>query len=361
MIQFREIETFYWVLAIGSFSAAARKLNTTQPAVSQRIAALEATLGTRLLTRKSRQVVATPAGRELLVYAEKLLSIRSEMMARFADRSTVRGVLRLGVAETIVHTWLPEFIKAVSARYPRLSIEIEVDISPSLRQRLLAQEIDLAFLIGPLTVSTVRNLPLATYRLAFLASPTLELGRNVGLADLARHPLLTFSRRTQPYEVLRSLFQGADLPPLNFNASASLSTIVHLAVEGLGIAVIPPAIVARELAAGELVEIGTKVTLPDLGFTASWLASPDANALETVAGLAGAIARGQAGEIIGGPVRAGRVRATPAARAPAPSRTSTSSKSSAKTSLPAMSGRSPPRGSKALAVTQSRRSRRRQD
>ena len=68
-----------------------------------------------------------------MVYAEKLIGLRSEMMAVVGDRSAMRGVLRLGVAETIVHTWLPRLIKSVNHVYPNLSLEIEVDITPNLR------------------------------------------------------------------------------------------------------------------------------------------------------------------------------------------------------------------------------------
>lgn len=307
MIDFRGIETFYWVVTLGSFGRAAQRLSTTQPAVSQRIAALESELGERLVTRGPRQVVATPSGRELLVYAEKLLSIRAELLQRFADRERVRGILRLGVAETIVHTWLPTFIKAVNKTYPKLAVEIEVDVSPSLRQRVLAQEIDLAFLIGPLTATTVRNMNLSTFRLGFFASPSLRLGRKAQLAQIAEHPVITFSRGTQPYENLRELFQSPALPPVTLNASASLATVVRLAVEGLGVAVIPPAIIADQLARGSLVEIEVDVTLPPLSFTASWLATPDSASTRSVAALAAEVATSDEG------AKAAR----PAARKPA--------------------------------------------
>ncbi|MFX6201948.1 LysR substrate-binding domain-containing protein, partial [Acinetobacter baumannii] len=81
-------------------------------------------------------------------YAEKLIGLRAQMMAEIGDRSAMRGVMRLGVAETIVHTWLPRLVKSVNEIYPNLSLEIEVDITPNLTARLLAQEIELAFVVG---------------------------------------------------------------------------------------------------------------------------------------------------------------------------------------------------------------------
>lgn len=286
MLDFRGLETFYWVVALGSFGKAARKLNTTQPAVSHRIAALEAELGGKLLTRNSRHVVATARGRELLVYAEKLLGLRAELMSKVGDAATVHGVLRLGVTETLVHTWLSAFIKSVNRTYPDLTVEIEVDITSVLRERLMAQEIELALLLGPLSASTIRNARLCTYRMAFLANPALRIPQGATLADLARHSLFTFPRATAPYERLRALIRDPELPPISLNSSTSLSTIVRLAVDGLGVAVIPPVIVGPELKSGELVEIETEIELPELAFSASWLATPDANLLEAVAGLA---------------------------------------------------------------------------
>src|SRR5580704_16789803 len=173
MVDFKSIETFLWVVTLGSFRAAGEKLNTTQPAISQRIAQLERELGVKLLNRDHRVASPTPSGRQLMVYAEKLIGLRSEMLAAVGDRSAMRGVLRLGVAGTIVHTWLPRLIKSVNTTYPNLSLEIEVDITSNLRAHLLAQEIDLAFVVGPLSVSTIRNRLLCDYPVDFLASPLL--------------------------------------------------------------------------------------------------------------------------------------------------------------------------------------------
>ena len=295
MLDFKSIETFLWVVTLGSFRGAAQRLNTTQPAISQRIAQLEREMGVKLLNRDHRVASPTTSGRQLMVYAEKLIGLRSEMMAAVGDRSAMRGVMRLGVAETIVHTWLSRLIKSVNTAYPNLSLEIEVDITPNLSARLLAQEIELAFVLGPLSVSSVRNRPLCDYPIGFLASPSLGLGNGpLTVHDLAKFPIITFPRKTQPYEIVRSLFNRPDLPPIRLHASASLATVIHMAIEGLGIAVIPTAIVENELADGRLQLLSTDLKISPLTFSASWLASPDTVAVELVAGLAGKIAQSSA-------------------------------------------------------------------
>jgi DNA-binding transcriptional LysR family regulator len=292
MVDFKAIETFLWVVTLGSFRGAAQKLNTTQPAISQRIAQLETELGVKLLQRDHRMASPTPSGRQMMIYAEKLIGLRSEMLAVVGDSSAMRGVLRLGVAETIVHTWLPKLIESVNRAYPNLSLEIEVDITPNLQARLLAQEIELAFLLGPVTASTVRNRVLCDYPIGFLASPSLGLGTGpLTVCDLAKHPIITFPRKTQPYETVRSLFNRPELPPIRLHASASLGTVIHMAIEGLGIAVIPTAIVEDQMAEGRLQLLSTDLTIPPLRFSATWLSSPDTIAVERVAELASEIAR----------------------------------------------------------------------
>jgi len=295
MVDFKSIETFLWVVTLGSFRAAGDKLNTTQPAISQRIAQLEREVGVKLLNRNHRVASPTPSGRQLMIYAEKLIGLRSEMMAEVSDRSAMHGVLRLGVAETIVHTWLSRLIKSVNIAYPNLSLEIEVDITPNLSARLLAQEIELAFMLGPLSASSVHNRVLCDYPIGFLASPSLGLGDGpLRVHDLAKFPIITFPRKTQPYEIVRSLFNRPDLPPIRLHASASLATVIHMAIEGLGIAVIPTAIVENELADGRLQLLSTDLKISPLTFSASWLASPDTVAVELVADLAGKIAQSSA-------------------------------------------------------------------
>lgn len=287
MADFKTLETFVWVVKLGSFRGAAAKLSTTQPAISQRIAQLEREFGVKLLKRESRPVMATKEGRDLLVYAERLLRLRIEMKTALADRAAVRGVLRLGVAETIVHTWLSRFIDRVDEEYPALALEIDVDISATLRERLVAQEIDLAFLTGPVSAPSISNRDLCSFPLAFIASPALALPRGpASLAALAGYPLITFSRLTRPYMAVNALFSHPALPAVRLHASASLAPAVRMALDGRAIAVIPPAVVEKELAAKSLRIVAAEASLPDLTFTASWPNNPGDGIAEILADIA---------------------------------------------------------------------------
>ena len=86
MLDFRSIETFLWVVKLGSFRGAAQRLNTTQPAISQRIAQLEREMGVKLLNRDHRVASPTPSGRQMMVYAEKLIGMPSSSSASSKEK-----------------------------------------------------------------------------------------------------------------------------------------------------------------------------------------------------------------------------------------------------------------------------------
>ncbi|MFT3799709.1 MAG: LysR family transcriptional regulator [Burkholderiaceae bacterium] len=295
MLDFKSLETFLWVVNLRGFSAAAAKLATTQPAVSHRIAQLEEDFGVRLLERDNRTVTPTMAGCKLLAYAERAVKLRTEMLRAVRDPRAIEGTVRLGVVETLVHTWLPELVRRVEATYPRLNLDIQSDITREMRKKLISQELDLAFVMGPLDDSLLLNRFLCDYPMAFIASPKLQVPKPATLLDLARFRIMTFPPRTEPFEILHAIFNDPSLPPLRVHSSNALGTFVHLAIEALGVMMIPPIIVKEHVAAGTLEIIPTDFVLPKVSFTASWLGSPDTLAVELVADIAVSLAR-QRGE-----------------------------------------------------------------
>jgi DNA-binding transcriptional LysR family regulator len=297
---FRILEIFQAVANSASFHQAARKLETTQPLVSMRIRQLEELLGVRLLDRdrRDRRLVAlTPKGKEFRVHAERLIRMRDEMVGTFRDPSTVRGIVRLGVSESIVHTWLPALLKQVDAAYPNLELEIEVDISTKLRDLLVARDLNLAFLLDPIDAPDLRSRPLCKLPVEFMASEELALPRRpMTLEDIVgmNHRIITFARNTQPLMVLRELLADRGLHPTIW-ASASLETVVRLAIDGLGIAVIPPAILKKKVEARDrLRRLSIDIELPPLDYVVSWPVaseSTDGTTVQKVIDIAMKVAR----------------------------------------------------------------------
>lgn len=291
MADFRSLEVFYWVATLSSFRRASEQVNTTQPAVSQRIAALEHEFGT-LFERRSRDVALTERGRVLLGFAERFLALQAEMASALDETGRTTGTLRLGVSETIVHLWLSRFIERMRAVHPGISVDITVDISPNMQAALVASELDLAFLVGPITVPSLVNRPLFAVPVAWIAAPGLVPDEEpLSLGALMRHPLVTYPRNTSPYVELRDLVLKANLLPSQIHTSASLATIVKMGVERLGICVIPPAIVQDELASGALRILPTEQALSNLTFTATHAKRPEGHFVADAARIAEEVAR----------------------------------------------------------------------
>ncbi len=309
MIDLRNIETFFWVARLGGFRAAAEKLNATQPAISQRIASLEAGLGIRLFERDARGIKLTAKGHELLSHAERMLQMRTDMQQAARAQNVMSGTLRLGVAETIVHTWLSRLMEYMHEAYPALAVEIQVDTTPALKSLLTSHQVDLAFLLGPVDEPRVENIPLCRYPLAWLASPQLKLGREpISLKRLGQWPVLTYSSITEPHRAVRRMLVEAGVAAPRMYGSSALSVIVRMAMDGIGTAAIAPVFLERELAQGELRLLRVRAPeLPPLRFTASWMQGPDSHIARTIALAAQDIAREHAGEGVPG-------KAAPASR-----------------------------------------------
>lgn len=294
MADLRNLETFVWVAHLGGFRAAADKLNTTQPAVSQRIAQLESELSVKLFDREPRGIALTSKGNELLPYAERMLQLHADLLHAAREKKAMRGTVRLGVAETIVHTWLSKLIERMHTVYPGLTLEIEVDVSPLLRERLLAHQLDIAFVLGPISEPRMKNVALSSYPLAWVASPALDLGAEpVPLSTLARWPIITYPRNTRPYIAIREMMTRHDMPSLRMYGNASLSTIVRMTLDGIGISAIPPLIIRRELTEKRLRLVKAEQNLPDLNFHACYPVKPDSYLAEAVTEIAREMAQAE--------------------------------------------------------------------
>jgi DNA-binding transcriptional LysR family regulator len=299
MLDVRLLQAFFWVAKLGGFHKAAAQLNITQPAVSQRVAQLEHLLGTRLIARTRRSLFCTEKGLGLLAYVEQILSLHDAMRHAIAAPQAVHGTLRLGVSETIVHTWLPDFMRALNERHPHLAVEIDAGASPSLEDKLLAHEIDLGFLVLPLTHADLEMTGLGRFPMAFVASPSLELGgRRISLERLAQYPIITFARGTEAHFEVQRIY--AELPAPRLHASSTLWPMVKMAVDGLAVACIPPAVVDRELIEGELQIVKTSAALADLSFAACWRRTPERHMAKAVAKLAAEIATAASRKLVSG-------------------------------------------------------------
>jgi DNA-binding transcriptional LysR family regulator len=298
MIDFTSLEIFVSIARSKnhSFKLAADEFKITQPAVTNRMKQLRDFFNDPLFERAGHNVRLTPKGRELLAYGEPLIRQCDDMVEALCDRSPMRGLVRLGVSESIVHTWLPTLFARSKAAYPDLEFELDVNISPYLRDHLAARDLDLAFLLAPIDIRNVHSCDLCEFRVAFVANDRIrdQIGsphEPIPLGRMAKYDLVTFSRNTQRYKALRALLLQEGLQP-KIHASASLEIVVRMALDGLAIAVIPPAILDNKVEARQKLHVlNTTIELDKLIFVAGWPDGSKYRAAEKVAKIAVEVAR----------------------------------------------------------------------
>jgi len=250
----KQLETFVWIARLGGFSAAARRLNATQPTISMRIQGLEKSLGVRLFERAGRAVWLTPKGREFAAYAEKIVDLSREAHQRLGDHKSLSGRVRMGVTETIALTWLPRLVTRVNAAFSAVVVDLDVDLTSGLWHKLGAGELDLALLPGPVRDAHVVAGYLGSTLYTWMASPRLGLPRRrLTPKDLEASPIITLSSDSNLHEIIENWFHDNAAEPHRIVVCNSLGVVAALTVSRLGVSLLSPEIFREEIARGELV------------------------------------------------------------------------------------------------------------
>lgn len=252
-----EMAAFVEVVDQGGFTEASRRLGLSKSAVSKAVAALEARLAVRLLTRTTRRVTPTELGlayydraRLVLAGAEEADSLVTAMQA------TPKGLLRLSAPVAFGVGQVAPALAGFLEAYP------EVEVQMQLEDRfvdLLAEGFDVAIRIGALVDSSLRVRRLAETRGVLVASPgyLTRHGTPRGIDDLGGHRLLhtshlasaNFWRLRAPSGDERQVRVGAGLTVNNGEA------LMKAAEAGAGIAMVPDFMLGDALAAARLVEV----------------------------------------------------------------------------------------------------------
>ena len=283
----KNLAAFYWVVTLNSFNKAATKLQTTQPAVSQKITSLENDLGCKVLDRSFRQLKPTHKGMTLFKYAEKFMRLETDLVAELTENQHLTGTIRLGVSETIVYTWLVEYIEKVQKEFPKVSVEIVVDLTPNLQEGVRTGDLDMAFLLGPTLAFECVEQALCDFELSFLAAPSFKGGvGQMSFKALMSHTILTYPKITYPYKELKAKMKEQALDePLSIT-SYSLATLLRLAEQGLGIAVVPTLTALKEITDGRLEILNTPIQLKTFHFTSIYMQGNDAALKEKLTDVA---------------------------------------------------------------------------
>lgn len=245
------LETLLWIARLGTFRAAAERLNTTQPAISARVREIEDQLGISIFRREGRNMVLTARGRRLVQECEPLWAGFEKALLTASGFEGATGVVRIGSGEIAAASCLPGFVNTVERDLPGVTLELELDLTARMFQQLLGGTIDLAFLAGPVASPGIRTAPIGSVGLVWAASSA-----TAAAGGFARPlPVWSIPDHSPLHGVTVESLAANGVAPRSIATCNNVRTLIEIVIGGGGAAVFPEPMVRAELEAGRLVEV----------------------------------------------------------------------------------------------------------
>lgn len=254
MNETQDMSFFHLLASQGSLVATARALGLTPPAVSKRLAALEARLGVQLVNRTTRSMSLTPEGELYFSHAARILTQiqEAEQLVR-SSRATPKGLIRVNASLGFGRRHIGPALAAFFARYPEVEIQLEISDHPL---DLATHGFDLGIRFGNLPDAALHARKIASNRRMLCASP-LYLERHgvpEKLADLQRHNCIFIRQNETPYGVWTFINNGK---AQNIKVHGALGcndgeVALNWALEGYGILLRAEWDIARYVRSGRL-------------------------------------------------------------------------------------------------------------
>jgi DNA-binding transcriptional LysR family regulator len=244
-----QLRTLVEVVECGSFSAAARRLNLTQPAVSMQIRELERRLGVRLIERMGKRAHATAPCRELMVAAQGIFrecDLAYAAMRRFRDGQV--GQVHVGTSLTAMVYRLPPIVRKLRVEYPGIDVILANMPTQNSIERIIANTLDLALVTGAVDNAALHATPLLQEAMvAILPADTRGVPEEISPEYIARQPLILLMEQATSAghaQVMGWLAQAAALPrqPMPLGTIEALKAAV---ASNVGMAVVPEMAVAK--------------------------------------------------------------------------------------------------------------------
>lgn len=242
----RFLQSLVAVVETGSIVAAARREGLTPAAVSQRIQALERTLGCSLLVRGAHTARPTEACLSLLPRARQLVRDAS-LLVDDLDASGLSGDLRVGAISTVLTGLVPAVLGRLTARAPALKLRLTPGTSEHLYDQMLAGQLDVAVLVEPPFA-----LPKLLDATCISREPLVYLTRDaVAPADIVKHaretPFIRYDPSSWGGRIVAGYMEKAGLHPDVRCDMDALETIAILVTKGIGSSLVPhwPGLVAE--------------------------------------------------------------------------------------------------------------------
>lgn len=236
-----DLHCFQAVVQYGGITRAAEALHRVPSNVSTRIRMLEESLQANLFVREGKRMQLSPQGKILLDYANRLLQLAQEARGALHD-GVPRGILRLGAMESTAAIRLPTLLARMHQKFPSLSVELCTGAPRPLTARVIAGELDAALVSEPVSDPRLATQLAYVEDLVMIAPaghPAVRSAR-----DLRLDALLAFDPDCPHRQRLEAWFAKGKVAPGKVIELGSYHAILGCCVAGMGVALIPEAVLA---------------------------------------------------------------------------------------------------------------------
>jgi DNA-binding transcriptional LysR family regulator len=262
------LRAFAAVADNGGFTAAARALGVSQPAVSRAVRDLERSVGFELLERAPKGIRLTRAGESFLLNAREVIgAMRSAEESVVALGGLGHGRLHLGASTTIATYVLPVFIGKFLEQHPAVDVRLDSAHTRGIAQLLLDYQLDIAITEAPVSHEKINSRRWRTDHLVAVASPKHPLAsrKRIPPSALAIELLLLRERESGTRAIVLAGLAAAGVIPGRTMEIDGPEAIKQIAAAGRGIAIVSRYTVVEQLELGRLVALdipGLKITRP---------------------------------------------------------------------------------------------------
>lgn len=250
-----KLRTFAVVATEGNITRAARRLSTSQPAVSKQLSELEESLGIALFHRLPRGVRLTEAGHLLLRHAERIFAAESVAEAELAELGGLtRGRLSIGASTTIGSYLMPHVFSAFHREHPDVKLELEIANTSVIQNMVLDDRIDLGLTEGFVAREQLVAEVVHYDEMVLIAAPSHPLATRASVLprDLARHTFISRERGSGTRDVIEAALAERKVELEPAMALGSTEAIKSVVASGAGIAIVSRLAVEQELSLGRL-------------------------------------------------------------------------------------------------------------
>lgn len=257
----RRLQVFYTVAKQLSFTKAAELLYMTQPAVTFQVKQLEEHFNTRLFERSHSKISLTHAGEVALEYAERILSLSSEMETRLGELTgQVSGTLLVGASTTIAEYMLPRLLGDFKVQYPHVHARLTVANSETIESKVADHTLDVGLIESPSHHPQLTSHVCCEDDLVAICSPKHAVAKfsSITPAQLAEQPYVSRESGSGTREVVDEYFRQNGVQPEDLHITMELGSreAIKGAVEaGLGIAIVSRATILKEVKLGDLIAV----------------------------------------------------------------------------------------------------------